>query len=136
MDTEKTKLLVDLYKHEDNLLWTKIRFMLLFNSGLVVALKFVVMEASVSLNLTSTALALFGFLTSLIFVVTLHGTKRHLTAYRNEWSKQIFPESGVAFAGMSPFRLTTTSSAIFLAIMAAVAWFSIFAASIAGYNVI
>ena len=131
---EETKLIVDLYKHEDNLLWIKIRFMLLFNSGVVVVCKYLVADTGGTAYFCVELLAMFGIFCNLIFAVTLHGSKRHITAYRNRWSAELFKQLGPEFAGTSPLRLNTTSAVIALSLLIAAIWLVLLGLSFAGVS--
>ncbi len=118
---EEFKIIIDLYKHEDTLLWAKVKFIMLFNTALFGAWYYLIVNKDPILLYSGDIVSGLGVLTNLLLALTVYSSRRHIKAYRDKWTKDIFTE-GNKFAGVAPFKLTTSVTMIILVAIVSVVW--------------
>lgn len=62
-----------------------------------------------------------GVLSNILLALTVHGSRRHILAYRNECYKDIFSEIP-DFGGKAPLGLTTSKAMLYLVGIVSLTW--------------
>jgi len=123
---KETEWFIDLYKHEDLLTWTKVKFIFTYNSFLIAAWAYSRNPANGVFDLPQYLLPFVGILSNFLFGFTLWSSGKHLTAYRNSWAKNLYgeledPSEYAGYVGGGLFSSVKIN--IYLVFLVMILWF-------------
>ncbi len=94
IDIERAKFFADLYRHEDQLIWTKVKFIFTFTSILMAAWAFAFEKNHYFPEFVSRILIpVIGLIASFLFFVTVYNGRAYLKSHAQEWRGIMSPDS-------------------------------------------
>jgi hypothetical protein len=119
-------LYVDLYRHEDLMIWTKLRFVITFNSLLLAAWVFINDKGIVlQIEIPSRLIPVIGFFSSILLMKTLINGRGYLRKYADQWRPYLYPNDESTKPLYGSRILATSTISIFFTGIVSIMWIGV-----------
>ncbi len=121
--THRCRLALDRYIHEDGLLWTKLRTLLVMTASIGAGYGYMINSDQATV---SALIAVMGSVTTIVMLLSLVNSRRYLSNYNQRFEKsirQLFThEPQVEFDEMPTTHVRTSTLAVLLALAIFAGW--------------